>query len=74
MNGSLTPGEYIHYKGGTYTVLSVAKDSTNEREGTAVVVYKSHSNGETYCRDLAEFVQPVEWPDGSTKGRFVPAE
>ena len=67
----LTDSVFVHYKGGTYTVLSVAKDSTNEREGNDVVVYKSHANGEIYCRDLSEFTEIVGWPDGSKKGRFV---
>ncbi len=60
MSVSVIPGLYTHYKGGVYTVLSVAKDSTNEREGNEVVVYKSHANGETYCRDFAEYAEIVE--------------
>lgn len=74
MSDSLAIGAYMHYKGGTYTVLAVAKDSTNEREGNEVVVYKSNANGETYCRDLSEFTEMVDWPDGTKRGRFVPAE
>ncbi len=74
MPASISPGVYTHYKGGTYTVLSVATDATNTREGGAVVVYQSHANKETYCRDLAEFMEMVTLPDGSRRSRFAPAE
>lgn len=65
---------YSHYKGGMYSVLFVAKDSTNKREGNEVVIYKSHASKEIHCRDLAEFTEPVEWADGTKRGRFVPSE
>lgn len=62
---------YRHYGGGRYTVLFVASDSTNMRDGNEVVVYLSLSYGKIYCRDLVEFTENVEWPDGSTRPRFI---
>lgn len=75
---TVTPGVYEHYKGGRYTVLMVIKDSTNARmtdDGKPdVVVYVSLTNGSVWCRDLAEFIEPVAWSDGSTRPRFRKAE
>jgi hypothetical protein len=65
---------YDHYKGGRYLVLSVADDSTNNRAGNRVVVYVSLTYGTIKCRDLVEFIELVEWPDGQKRSRFVIAE
>ncbi len=62
---------YRHYKGDQYTIVSVAVDATNEREGNKVVVYRSLTNETTYCRDLEEFTETTEWPDGRMRPRFV---
>jgi hypothetical protein len=67
----VAPGVYDHYKGGKYTVLFVADDSTNSRAGSTVVVYMSLTYGKVHCRDLAEFVEPVAWLDGTTRPRFI---
>ncbi len=72
-NSSLPiPGKiYRHQKGGRYTVLHIADDSTNKREGNKVVVYVSLTYGTVKCRDLEEFMQVVVWPDGKKRPRFV---
>lgn len=70
-------GPYRHRNGGLYTVLACAEDSTNVREladgsQPLVVVYVSLTTGKLLVRDLAEFVELDEWPDGSRRPRFVP--
>lgn len=63
---------YTHYKGGLYTVLFVAEETTNTRKGSAGgVVYVSHTYGKIKYRDLDEFTEEVQWPDGITRSRFV---
>ncbi len=62
---------YEHFKGGKYLVLSVAEDSTNARTGNHVVVYVSLTYGTVKVRDLNEFVEEIEWPDGIRRPRFV---
>jgi len=55
-------------------VLFIADESTNERIGNKVVVYVSLTFGVVKCRDESEFIEIVEWPDGSKKQRFIPVE
>jgi hypothetical protein len=62
---------YKHYKDGRYLVLALADESTNSRKGNRVVIYVSLTYGVVKCRDLGEFTEIVEWPDGSRKSRFV---
>jgi hypothetical protein len=62
---------YAHHKGGRYLVLSVAEDSTNSRAGNKLVVYVSLTYGKIKCRDLAEFIEVVQWPDGQERPRFI---
>ncbi len=68
---------YRHYKGGTYTLTGVAHESTNARkpaEGkppTLVAQYVGHQSQRAHVRDLEEFVEPVEWPDGVIRPRFT---
>ena len=58
-------GIYQHYKGGSYTVLFVARDSTNgPTEGRNLVVYMDHRYGHVHARSEEEFHEPVE-PDPS---------
>jgi hypothetical protein len=74
----LDPGVYEHYKGGKYTVLFNAHDSTNKRvddstietSALSVVVYVSHTTGRINVRDLDEFTEFVVWPDGVKRQRF----
>ena len=65
---------YKHFKDGRYLVLAVADESTNSREGSRVVVYVSLTYGKVLCRDLTEFMEVVEWPDGSKQPRFIAEE
>lgn len=67
-----TGSVYEHFKGGRYLVLHVAEDSTNDRSGNQLVVYVSLTYGVVKCRDIAEFLEPVEWPDGTPQPRFIP--
>lgn len=63
---------YKHYKGGLYTVLFLAEETTNERRGNnGGVVYVSHTYGKIKYRDLDEFIEEIEWPDGISRSRFV---
>ena len=66
------PGVYLHQKGSRYRVIGTAVDTTNARDGAAVVVYESENGSAKYCRDLAEFIEPVQWPDGVERPRFIP--
>jgi len=78
----LDPGVYEHYKGGKYTVLFNAHDSTNGRldaeEFTTpedhpdrhMVVYVSHTTGRINVREQGEFLEFVTWPDGVKRPRF----
>ena len=67
------PGKiYKHYKGGRYLVLHLASDSTNGRNDAEGVVYVSLAYGILKYRELAEFVEEVQWPDGAMRPRFIP--
>jgi hypothetical protein len=66
---------YKHYKGGLYTVLFVAEETTNARKGNnGGVVYVSHTYGKIKYRDLDEFIEQIEWSDGEVRPRFILAE
>lgn len=67
----VVPGVYMHYKGGKYRVLFVAKESTNARSGGKTVVYVSLTNGNIFTRDLSEFTETVKMPDGKEVPRFA---
>jgi hypothetical protein len=62
---------YKHYKGGRYLVLHNTEESTNARQGELGVVYVSLTYGKIKHRDLAEFTEEVEWPDGKKRPRFI---
>ncbi|HEY4498843.1 MAG TPA: DUF1653 domain-containing protein [Candidatus Paceibacterota bacterium] len=62
---------YVHKKGGRYIILHIADESTNKRTGNKVVVYQSIALGKIHTRDLDEFTELVEWPDGTQKPRFI---
>ena len=65
------PGVYQHQKGGTYTLLFVATESTNVREGVLTCVYVSHTYGSVRVRELTEWNERVLWPDGVVRSRFT---
>ena len=67
------PGVYRHYKGGTYTAVTIAKYHDSEEW---FVVYVSHANGATAIRELASpgrdsWTDVLDWPDGEKRPRFV---
>ena len=62
------PGLYRHFKGGAYVALTQAKDSRDLGE---VVIYASAKDGGLWVRPMTEWHEPVVWPDGVTRPRFV---
>tara|TARA_B000000477_G_scaffold95990_1_gene83316 strand:- start:322 stop:546 length:225 start_codon:yes stop_codon:yes gene_type:complete len=48
---------YQHYKGGTYKVLHLAKNTTNDE---ITVVYQSQEFGSYYTRPLSEWFDDIE--------------
>lgn len=64
---------YRHHKGPLYKVVGQAINSTNAADqiGRPVVLYYSLSRRTLHTRDLAEFEEPVVWPDGQTRPRFA---
>lgn len=67
----LPGGVYTHFKGNRYTLLHVAQSADNADDRDDVLVYVSHLNGNIYTRKRSEFFEPVAWPDGVTRPRFV---
>ncbi len=62
---------YKHHKGGRYLVLHITDESTNALVGRKGVVYVSLTYGLVKHRDLEEFIELVEWPDGQKRPRFI---
>lgn len=60
---------YDHWKGGSYTLLHVARNS-NQRD-QLLAVYVSHQRRQIWVRDWTEFNELVRWPDGEMRPRFV---
>ena len=57
-----------HFKGGRYVPLLAARSTVDTTE---VVVYMSLETGEYWSRPGIEWSQPVDWPDGVSRSRFV---
>jgi hypothetical protein len=56
------PGRYVHYKGGEYEVLGVARHSETEEE---LVVYRAlYGERGLWVRPLTMFTENVETPGG----------
>jgi hypothetical protein len=70
----LTPiGEghvYLHHKGGLYRIICLARNEANPDE--LRVIYKSIERGYIWDRTVANFSEPVRWPDGEMRARFIP--
>lgn len=67
-------GIYRHYRGGLYTVLFVARNSTNgPDEGKNVVVYVSHKDGYVSVRDEEQFHElvPAAMPPADQPGMVM---
>lgn len=66
----LLPGIYLHFKGREYEVLGIVMSASDE---SLWVHYKAlYDTGKpfTWIRPLAEFTEPVRWPDGEIRPRF----
>lgn len=62
---------YKHYKGGTYKVISMAKDSGN----ADVVIYRSVLFGSIHTRPLKDFMEKLTYYEGKLRinvRRFQP--
>lgn len=59
---------YEHYKGGTYTLLYIARNSSVKSE--LIAVYVSHQTQNVWVRPLVEFEETVRWPSGAMFPRF----
>ncbi|UOX88838.1 DUF1653 domain-containing protein [Amycolatopsis sp. FBCC-B4732] len=58
----MLPGRYVHYKGGEYEVLGVARHSETEEE---LVVYRAlYGERGLWVRPKAMFTETVETADG----------
>jgi hypothetical protein len=72
-------GFYRHYKGDVYFVLGVGTLDEHGHGDTKTlrqVVYESTrsiDDGLLRLRSEAEFLAPIEWPDGVVRTRFVRA-
>ncbi|MEQ0561860.1 DUF1653 domain-containing protein [Amycolatopsis sp. NEAU-NG30] len=59
----MQPGRYVHYKGGEYEVLGVARHSETEEE---LVVYRAlYGERGLWVRPKAMFTETVSTPDGA---------
>jgi hypothetical protein len=73
-------GLYRHYKGDTYFVVGVGildADGHGDPRAPRQVVYESTRSVESgllNIRSEADFVELVEWPDGTMQPRFVRVE
>jgi hypothetical protein len=60
-------GIYSHYKGGTYIVLNLAKNTENDE---IVVVYRSIEFGSYYTRPLSQWFEFVKDQNDTDVPRF----
>lgn len=67
--GASTMKSFKHYQGGTYTLLMVARNSEQREE--LLAVYVSHQTQQIWVRPWLMFNEPIQWPDGVTRPRFV---
>ena len=61
---------YQHYKGDFYRIIT--RGHLSEQRAQEMVVYRSMKYGHVWIRPLEMFIEQVVWPDGKTRGRFVP--
>lgn len=66
------PGNvYRHFKGNTYVVITVAKDSDDPADfDKRTVSYMNVDTGQIFFRNLIEFVTPKVLEDGTKQTRF----
>ncbi len=65
----LTLGRYLHYKGGEYRVLGVAKHSETLEEMVVYEALYENKVSKLWVRPLGMFLETVE-SDGKTVPRF----
>jgi hypothetical protein len=62
-------GLYTHYKGQQYEVLQLAQHSET---GEHLVIYRClYGDFSVWARPLLMFCEPIVWPDGVLRPRFV---
>lgn len=70
-------GFYRHHKGGTYFVVGVGildKDGHGDPKAPRQVAYESTRSVESGLLNLKSeeyFLEPITWPDGVVRPRFV---
>ncbi len=80
MSERVSRGFYQHYKGPVYFVVGVGtldEDGHGNVKAPRQVVYESTlstKDGLLRLRSEAAFVEPIEWPDGVIRPRFVRVE
>lgn len=67
----IKPGIYQHYKGGHYYVFGQGVLHDTSWSWVAYSSTKATDEGRILFRSAADFVAPVQWPDGKTRPRFV---
>lgn len=60
---------YRHHKGGTYTLLMVARSS--EQRDELLAIYVSHQTQQVWARPWGMFKEVIAWPDGVRRPRFI---
>jgi hypothetical protein len=64
----IPPGIYKHFKGGRYSLVTLAQHSETKEP---LVVYVSLKTGRVWARPVAMWTEEVVWPDGITRTRFI---
>lgn len=67
------PGEvFEHFKGRRYIVGGIAKHTGNDDLLVIYMAQNTPNNApDLWARPLAEWSEPVKWPDGAMRPRFV---
>lgn len=81
MTPRLTPGRYLHFKGGVYLLLMLAEHHEHNGDYDVIYVPLSTVHGKPVTRparpdsrNQKSWTDMVEWPDGRPRYRFVPEE
>lgn len=72
-SNSLAPGKYLHVKGKFYDVITTGLRVNNGQPESQEVVYKNEA-GDIFIRSLSEFTEPVAWPGGKVRPRWIYAQ
>lgn len=67
---------FQHFKGGIYQVIGRAQLVTHGANETLVLYQSAESEGpvhtHVYARTESDWSEPVTWPDGQVRARFLP--